>query len=318
MQAYLAEKYMSGKKADAILAKMAPEKKKKKRKTTTPVALSSGSGMRLVVDEDDGWMSKLKSDEDEEDLSEAIVAPDRSFKKRRVVDKEGAEDSGWAVIREGVKQEESPLPDEKPQIVDTPFTGGLLSASELKKRLPNQESGKGKARRTEQTEEEREEERLAQETVYRDASGRKIDTKAERAEAARKKREKEEREAQKMEWGKGLVQREDEAKRKAQLEKERNRDLAVYADDKELNEDLKARDRWNDPAAQFLTKKKSKGPQRPEYKGPPPPPNRFGIKPGYRWDGVDRGNGFEKKYFQAQNTKKRKVLESYQWSVDDM
>ena len=56
-----------------------------------------------------------------------------------------------------------------------------------------------------------------------------------------------------MEWGKGLVQREDEAKRKAQLEKERNRDLAVYADDKELNEDLKARDRWNDPAAQFLT-----------------------------------------------------------------
>ena len=253
MQAYLAEKYMSGKKADAILAKMAPEKKKKKRKTTTPVVPSSGSGMRLVVDEDDGWMSKLKGDEDEEDLSEAIVAPDRSFKKRRVVDKEGAEDSGWAVIRESVKREESPLPDEKPQIVDTPFTGGLLSASELKKRLPNQESSKGKARRTEQTEEEREEERLAQETVYRDASGRKIDTKAERAEAVRKKREKEEREAQKMEWGKGLVQREDEAKRKAQLEKERNRDLAVYADDKELNEDLKARDRWNDPAAQFLT-----------------------------------------------------------------
>ena len=32
MQAYLAEKYMSGKKADAILAKMAPEKKKKKKK----------------------------------------------------------------------------------------------------------------------------------------------------------------------------------------------------------------------------------------------------------------------------------------------
>jgi hypothetical protein len=33
---------------------------------------------------------------------------------------------------------------------------------------------------------------------------------------------------------------------------------------------------------------------------------------------LDRGNGFEKKLFQSQNSRKRKGAESYQWSVDDM
>ncbi|KAI0749879.1 Pre-mRNA-splicing factor of RES complex-domain-containing protein [Daedaleopsis nitida] len=98
----------------------------------------------------------------------------------------------------------------------------------------------------------------------------------------------------------------------------RGRTFARTADDRELNEDLKAQERWNDPAAAFLTKKRAKGPRKPEYAGPPPPPNRFGIKPGYRWDGVDRSNGFEKKYFQKSNERRRRGAESYEWSVDDM
>ncbi|KAH8113204.1 Pre-mRNA-splicing factor of RES complex-domain-containing protein [Phellopilus nigrolimitatus] len=146
---------------------------------------------------------------------------------------------------------------------------------------------------------------LKTETVYRGVVGRKIDMRVERVETACKKRKLEEREAQKMEWG--------EWPRAAQ----RKRDLAVYADDRELNDEQKAKDRWNDPAAAFLTRKARKGPKKPLYSGPPPPPNRFGIRPGYRWDGVDRGNGYEKK-IQKQNECKRTDLESYQWSVDDM
>ena len=240
MQAYLAQNYMTGPKANAILARVAPKKKKKRKaESSTP---ASGSGSAMIVDTDGGWGDEEK-DDGADDFAEAVVEKDRGFKKRRV---EGS--SNWETIQPGMK-EESPPADEQPTIVEdsssTPFVGGLLTSDQLRKALPQ-----SKGRTTEVTQEEID---AAQETIYRDVQGRIIDTKAAKAEAAKKKREKEEREAQKMEWGKGLVQREEQEKKRLELEKQKTQGFARYADDKDLNEDLKAQDRWNDPAAAFLT-----------------------------------------------------------------
>lgn len=201
-----------------------------------------------MVKDDDimGWGDT--NNEGDDDMEEAVVAEDRNFKKRqRPLE---AESSGWATVREGERtQSPPPAADEQPQVVgqeeEPTFAGGLLTSKQLKKHLP-----RTKPATTSMNDDEA---AAAQETVYRDTSGRKIDTAAERAEAARKKREREEKEARKMEWGKGLVQREEVEKRKAEAEKLKGKDFVRRIDDVELNEDLKGQDRWNDPAAAFLT-----------------------------------------------------------------
>lgn len=48
------------------------------------------------------------------------------------------------------------------------------------------------------------------------------------------------------------------------------------------------------------------------------PVNRFGILPGYRWDGVDRSNGFEKKYFETQNKRSAQAIEYFKIRSEDL
>lgn len=178
-----------------------------------------------------------------------------------------------------------------------------------------------------------------EETYYRDATGRRVDVSMKRAEARRAAQEAEDKERAAKEALKGDVQAEEARRRREQLEDAKTMTLARTADDEDMNRALREERRWNDPMARFLGEADGGGgggaaassggrsgaaaakagggaSRRPIYKGPSPP-NRYGIKPGYRWDGVDRSNGFEAERFKAINRRERNKGLEYSWQMDE-
>ena len=122
-------------------------------------------------------------------------------------------------------------------------------------------------------------------------------------------------------WNKGLKQGQDQSEKLVQDLYEMTKPMARFAADEDLDEHLRVQMHDGDPMAQYLSKKKvqkSGKPARPVYRGPADNPNRFSILPGYRWDGVDRSNGFEKKYYEMQNKGVAIQEDAYKWSVSDM
>lgn len=159
------------------------------------------------------------------------------------------------------------------------------------------------------------------ETVFRDKSGRKRNLKLERLEQ-RRKAEDSKREEQYAQWGKGLAQCRQQQQNVEDAIKEMQKPFARYIDDEDLDQMLREQEREGDPMANFIKKNKAKEnknkKEKPRYSGPAPPPNRFNIWPGYRWDGVDRSNGFEQKRFARLASKKAVEELAYKWSVEDM
>ncbi|XP_052210727.1 uncharacterized protein LOC127813669 [Diospyros lotus] len=145
----------------------------------------------------------------------------------------------------------------------------------------------------------------------------------------------------KLEWGKGLAQKREAETRQLELELEKEKPFARTRDDPELDRMLKERVRWGDPMAHLVKRKhselvlpdlggddkmKESGfiiPQEiPSHswirRGSDAAPNRYGIKPGRHWDGVDRSNGYEKEMFKRMSEKRATEREAYLWSVSDM
>lgn len=315
---YLAKNYLT--------ADSKPEKKAKKRKRKDRAT----SGLIIADDDALGWdrNNTAKTDEDgpltvnansaefrraKKNAWQTVGAPTPSSTDQAAADailtSAAAESRALALA-----DEDAPAVDDSAMKMESGAHAGLQTADQVTAQLKRKEaeerrrfrqdgddhSGKGK------------------ETIYRDASGRIINVQMKRAEARKKAEEEAAKAAAELEAQTGHVQRAQKEKRKEQLQDAKFMPVARYADDVELNEEWKERERWNDPAAGFLEKKKEgkSVSGKPLYQGAAAP-NRYGIRPGHRWDGVDRGTGFEKEYFAARNRRENLKNLDYAWQMDE-
>uniref|UniRef100_A0A803L5T3 BUD13 homolog n=1 Tax=Chenopodium quinoa TaxID=63459 RepID=A0A803L5T3_CHEQI len=124
-------------------------------------------------------------------------------------------------------------------------------------------------------------------------------------------------EEKKLEWGKGLAQKREAEARLLEMELEKEK---PFARSRKKQSDLLLSDLGDSE------KMKESGfiiPQDiPSHswikRGLDYEPNRYGIKPGRHWDGVNRSTGYEKQLFKRTNEKRATEKEAYLWSVSDM
>lgn len=96
--------------------------------------------------------------------------------------------------------------------------------------------------------------------------------------------------------------------------------MKVKKSEQETERELKGREMAADPMLEYFRKKDK---EKTSNQGPPIykrayPPNRHNIRPGYRWDGVDRSNGYEKKLIEREAQIKAREGESFKWATRDL
>ncbi|KAL9615288.1 MAG: hypothetical protein Q9167_000259 [Letrouitia subvulpina] len=315
---YLAKNYLT---ADAK-----PEKKSKKRKRKE----GHNSGLTIADDDPSEWINASNAAEnDNTPLTVGRTAEFRQSKKNAwtvvgtpvpsFADQAAADAIISAAAKESsalaLADEDAPVIEEDAGLkMESGAHAGLQTAGQVAAQMARKQA----AERKRFMENSDEHVGKGTETIYRDASGRIINIAMKRAEARKKMEEEAAKAAAAVEEQKGDVQRAEREKRREALQEAKFMPLSRYADDVEMNDKLRQKDRWNDPAAQFMTKKRAgkSVTGKPLYTGSFMP-NRYGIRPGHRWDGVDRGNGFEKEYFAAINRRRDLKELDYAWQGDE-
>lgn len=330
---YLAKNYLT---ADPPADK---KSKKRKRKATK----NNAAGLIIADDDISGWNTNTAENDDDDapmivgtttetrkskpkstTAWKTIGVPAPSTTSQLAADEAAAADADAIIASAAAaRTAAAAAEDEAPEMVDADNILRMESGAHAGLQTGAQVAAALKQRREEERRRAAEVAKEvggdgAAETIYRDASGRIINVAMKRAEARRKMAEEEAARVERERAARGDVQRVEVEKRREALREARYMPVARHADDVALNDELRGKERWNDPAAGFLVKKKTgkSATGKPLYKGAAPP-NRYGIRPGYRWDGVDRGNGFEAEWFKARNRKSNRAELEYAWQMDE-
>lgn len=298
---YLAKNYLSSNK----------DQKKSERKDGAKKRKATSDHHKpnvFIQDDSPSTLKRTKTDHPDEDSisSREIVSPSsQALSNPKLKPKP----SGWKIVGtdDGVVQRKEE--EEEQPMMESGAKAGLQTAKEVSEQIRQKREKELKYLR-ENTPDSM---GKSAETIHRDKSGRRIDIDSKiHQDRQRREHEKKEAERKIKEMNMGLIQKLDLEEQRQFAHENKNEGITRYADDERLNAQLKQRQHEDDPLQGFKTPSTSnryvsRTGRKLYTKGFPE--NRFNIAPGYRWDGVDRSNGFEKKWFkkQAETTTNEKL-----------